>query len=140
MVDGVFPPEIRDKFEIHSYRGAATILARNFPEHFNQVVSVLTNFEINTKMIRLPGGGKGPIAKHVERLFDGSGWKETRITADLHVKLLPAKGQEILRQYIREGYLDGHRIDFVRGKVAFDFEWNSKDQTYDRDLYAFCLF
>jgi hypothetical protein len=40
----------------------------------------------------------------------------------------------------REKYLDGHLIDFVRGKVALDFEWNSKDQTFDRDLYAFRAF
>lgn len=62
------------------------------------------------------------------------------MTADLHVKLLPPKGNKILREYIRSGYLDGHRIDFVSGKVALDLEWNSKDQTYDRDLYAFSAF
>ena len=28
----------------------------------------------------------------------------------------------------------------MRGKVALDFEWNSKDQTFDRDLYAFRAF
>ena len=33
-------------------------------------------------------------------------------------------------------YIDGHNIDFVKGKVAFDLEWNSKDQTFDRDLLA----
>ena len=34
------------------------------------------------------------------------------------------------------GYIDGHNIDFVKNKVAFDLEWNSKDQTFDRDLLA----
>ena len=28
----------------------------------------------------------------------------------------------------------------MKGKVAFDLEWNSKDQTFDRDLYAFRAF
>ena len=37
---------------------------------------------------------------------------------------------------ILEGYIDGHNIDFVKGRVAFDLEWNSKDQTFDRDLLA----
>ena len=37
---------------------------------------------------------------------------------------------------IIEGYIDGHNIDFVKDKVAFDLEWNSKDQTFDRDLLA----
>jgi len=40
----------------------------------------------------------------------------------------------------REKYLDGHKIDYVKGKVAFDLEWNSKDQTFDRDLYAMNAF
>jgi hypothetical protein len=39
-----------------------------------------------------------------------------------------------------ENYIDGHKIDYVKGRVAFDLEWNSKDQTFDRDLYAFRTF
>ena len=35
-----------------------------------------------------------------------------------------------------EGYIDGHNIDFLKNRVAFDLEWNSKDQTFDRDLMA----
>lgn len=38
----------------------------------------------------------------------------------------------VLGRYI----IDGHNIDFLKGKVAFDLEWNSKDQTFDRDLLA----
>jgi hypothetical protein len=44
------------------------------------------------------------------------------------------------RETTRKRYLDGHKIDFVKGRVAFDMEWNSKDQTFDRDLYAFNAF
>jgi hypothetical protein len=41
---------------------------------------------------------------------------------------------------ILENFLDGHQIDFVKDRVAFDLEWNSKDQTFDRDLYAMRAF
>jgi len=44
------------------------------------------------------------------------------------------------RQFVIPGYLDGYLIDYVKGKVAFDMEWNSKDQTFDRNLYAFRAF
>jgi hypothetical protein len=37
-------------------------------------------------------------------------------------------------------FVDGHKVDFVKNRVAFDMEWNSKDQTFDRDLYAFRAF
>lgn len=36
--------------------------------------------------------------------------------------------------------LDTHKVDYIKGRVAFDLEWNSKDQTFDRDLYAFRAF
>ncbi|MYE01407.1 MAG: hypothetical protein F4Y03_09005 [Alphaproteobacteria bacterium] len=140
LVERFFPPSVQRKFEIFSYRSAAAILSQNFPEQFSQIVRALEAFEITTTMIRMPGGNKGPVAEYVDGLFPAPGWRETRIAADLHVRLLPPKGDKALREYIREGYLDGHRIDFVSGKVAIDLEWNSKDQTYDRDLYAFSAF
>jgi hypothetical protein len=31
-------------------------------------------------------------------------------------------------------------VDYLKGRVAFDLEWNSKDQTFDRDLFAFRSF
>lgn len=136
----LFSDAVRSKFEIFSYRNAASVLSRSFPDQFQQIIQALESFQITTSMIRQPGGSKGPIAKYVDTLF-ADNWTETRISADLHVKLLHAKKKHIvLDQYTREGYLDGHRIDFVSGRVALDLEWNSKDQTYDRDLYAFSAF
>lgn len=136
----LFSPNIRTKFELHSYRNAASILRHGYPGQYAQLTQVLEDFEITKQMIRVPGGSKGPIAKYVDSIFPEN-WVETRITADLHVKLLHAKNNDqVLQAYQRMGYLDGHRIDFVSGRVALDFEWNSKDQTYDRDLFAFSAF
>lgn len=142
VVGHFFSDELRTRFEIFSYRNAAAILANSFPEQFSNIISGLEQFKISPEMIRMPGGSKGPIAKYVDTLFtEDAGWTEARITADLHVKLLHAKrSDEILSEYVRKGFLDGHRIDFLNGKVALDLEWNSKDQTYDRDLYAFSAF
>ncbi|MDR7028027.1 BglII/BstYI family type II restriction endonuclease [Rhizobium rosettiformans] len=142
IVDKLFPEEIRKKFEIYSYRNAATILHNSFPKEFSDLIAALSAFSISKEMIRTPGGSKGPIAKYVDTLFpEKNGWVEARISADLNVKLLHAKKKNIvLSEYTRDGFLDGHRIDFLNGKVAIDLEWNSKDQTYDRDLYAFSAF
>ena len=134
-----FPDFVWDKFEIFSYRNAAGILAGSFPVQFQTLIEILSEFKISQEQIRTPGGSKGPIAQYVDTLFPPD-WVETRIAADLNVRLLRAKGAGIIREYVREGFLDGHRIDFVNGKVALDLEWNSKDQTYDRDLYAFSAF
>lgn len=142
VVEPHFPDELLSKFEVFSYRNAASILATSFPAQFAQILTALDRFSISQTMIRTPGGSKGMIAKYVDTLFtEGDGWRETRISADLHVKLLDAKKtNHVVDQYVREGFLDGHRIDFLNGRVALDLEWNSKDQTYDRDLYAFSAF
>ena len=140
-IEEIFPETIRDKFEIYSYRNAAAILANSYPGQFSQIVDALERFQFTSDMIRLPGGGKGPITKYVETLFPEPEWIETRISADLFVRLARAKKRgSVYKEYMRKGFLDGHRIDFVSSKVALDFEWNSKDQTYDRDLYAFSTF
>lgn len=139
-IAAVFEAGLLKRYEIFSYRNAASILKNSFPDQFRELTSALQNLDITKTMIRTPGGSKGPIAKHVDTLF-GHNWQEARISADLHVKLSDPKNKNrVLSQYVREGYLDGHRIDFVNGKVALDLEWNSKDQTYDRDLYAFSAF
>jgi hypothetical protein len=147
IIESCFSPELRRKYEFFSYRNAAVILKHGFPEHCREIERALLDFGIDTAMVRMPGGNKGPIPKRLERLFSAE-WKETRIVADLAVSLYPAGGGRArplrdvapLDAYTREGYFDGHRIDLLRGKVAIDIEWNSKDQTYDRDLYALGAF
>jgi len=140
VVEQHFGSDLCNKFEIFSYRNAASILASGFPSQFEELVSVLRAIELTQQMIRMPGGSKGPVVKYIDGLFSSS-WVETRIAADLQIKLLHAKQKNtVIKQFSRPGYFDGHRIDFVNGKVAVDVEWNSKDQTYDRDLYAFSAF
>ncbi|WP_308914823.1 BglII/BstYI family type II restriction endonuclease [Jannaschia sp. LMIT008] len=139
LVDRHVPADIRARFEVFSYRNAATILAGSFPDQYAQVLDALRRFRITKTMIRSPGGSKGPIAKYVDTLF-GPDWQETRVAADLNVRLHSARDGRVLARYDRMGFLDGHRIDFVHGRVALDLEWNSKDQTYDRDLAAFGAF
>ncbi len=139
LVGAALPAALRAKFEIHSYRNAASILRHGFPDQFAAICAALDRFAITTAQIRTPGGSKSVIAKYVDTLFDDR-WREMRIAADLHVRLMSPKGSTVYGRYTRVGFLDGHRIDFVNGRVAVDLEWNSKDQTYDRDLSAFAAF
>ena len=32
--------------------------------------------------------------------------------------------------------MNGQNIEFIKTRIPFDLEWNSKDQTFDRDLLA----
>ena len=65
------------------------------------------------------------------------GWQEKNLSAELNVYELKGKKTKEFKGSIHHG---SHKVDYLKGRVAFDLEWNSKDQTFDRDLYAFRAF
>lgn len=135
--------ELLERFEFHNYNHAAEILTQAFPEEWANIVECLTNLRITTEDLRKAGGNETDIPKKFDDVLYPLGWREIKITGDLHIKFYPRRaGQrgrfsnEPFDEKVVEGYIDGHNIDFVKGRVAFDLEWNSKDQTFDRDLAA----
>ena len=139
------PEELRKRYEFLDYGHALDILINGYPEEWNDIIGCLQELSISTSDILTAGGNKSPIpAKFDDYLFP-KGWTETKITADLLVKKMDrekrtSQGQKFKADRTEEikveGYIDGHNVDFIKGKVAFDLEWNSKDQTFDRDLLA----
>lgn len=151
VVEAKIPQDVRDLYEVYSYRNAAVILSETRVEEFNELLEALRRFRITTTMIRTAGGNESDIPKLLSSTLRPLGWHETIVQGDLLVKLLwkeqtrtTPRGKAVFekrsREILREKYLDGHKIDYVKGRVAFDLEWNSKDQTFDRDLYAFSAF
>ncbi len=136
-------PELFDRFEFLSYGHALEILSEAFPEEWSEIQDCLERLTISKEEIRAAGGNETEIPKKFDDVLYPLGWKEIRITGDLLVKMYPRRAsqrgrfsKEPFDEKVIEGYIDGHNIDFVKGKVAFDLEWNSKDQTFDRDLLA----
>lgn len=155
IVEESIPQDIRERYEIYSYRNAATILSQTRKAEFEDLLKALRDFKITKTMIRTAGGNESDIPKLLSATLRPLGWHETVVQGDLLVKLTwrepvgvvkkgKKKGSIIYgaksRDLIRKKYLDGHKIDYVKDRVAFDLEWNSKDQTFDRDLYAFSAF
>lgn len=143
MIEKYIRPSIVNKYEFHSYGHALEILRDAFPVEWNELQDCLERLSITTADLRQAGGNESPIPKKFDALLYPYGWREIRITGDLLVKLYPRKADqrgkfsdEPFDERLIEGYIDGHNIDFVKNKVAFDLEWNSKDQTFDRDLLA----
>ena len=98
---------------------------------------------ISIEDIKRPGGNESPIPPKIAVILEPKGWREIRISGDLLIKFYPRKGRKKgvfsdkpSERKVLENYIDGHNIDFVKGRVAVDVEWNSKDQTFDRDLMA----
>jgi len=87
---------------------------------------VLRDFRLKKSDMERPGGNKSPIAKVLDGLFFERGWAEKsfeiKVTAD---------GQETLAPT--------HHVDYYKGRVAIETEWNNKDPFFDRDLTTFRL-
>lgn len=143
MIEKYIRPSLADKYEFHNFGHALEILSEAYPTEWAELQSCLEQIAITADDLKRAGGNESPIPKKFDALLYPLGWREIRITGDLLVKMYPRRADQRGRfadepfdEKLIEGYLDGHNIDFVKNKVAFDLEWNSKDQTFDRDLLA----
>ena len=139
------PADIRELYEIHNYHHAAEILSMSYAQEFDEILTALRQFRITEANIVEAGGNESVIPKKFSELLRPAGWYETKIQGDLLVrKVISGAGTGKTKTVIEEipipNFLDGHKVDYVKHQVAFDLEWNSKDQTFDRDLYAFRTF
>jgi len=121
------PADISALYEVHDYKHAAAILANEFPDEFDEVCSVLRRFRFTEEDVKMAGGNESRIPKRFSEILRPLGWVERQ----LHARVL-VDDHEVSH--------DTHKVDYLKGRVAFDLEWNSKDQTFDRDLYAFRAF
>ena len=138
-----YPVALMDRFEFHSYGHAMEILTVSFPHCWSEICSALDKFSITTDELLAAGGNETAIPKKFDDVLYPLGWREIKITGDLLIKMYPRKSNQRGRfsdkpfdEKTIAGWIDGHNIDFIKNKVAFDLEWNSKDQTFDRDLLA----
>ena len=137
----LIPVSIAGKYEFYNFNSALEILTQSYPEEFQEIVRTLERFEIMLDDILEKGGNESNIPKKLSELLRPLDWKEIEISGDLVVRLLEGKKRkEVYREFALKEFISGHKIDYVKGNVAIDMEWNSKDQTFDRDLYAFRTF
>jgi hypothetical protein len=151
LIKSSIPEDLLEKYKFASYGRAVSILSHGFPELFDEILCALREFHITTAMIRRPGGNESEIPKAMSAILRPNGWYETSIAGDLVIRRswreflgYSPKGKPKFKkqsdEFKRANFFDGHKIDYVKSRVAFDFEWNSKDQNFDRDLYAFDAF
>ena len=136
--------DVIGKFEFRNYGHALEILHEAFPVEWNEIQDALATLRISIAEIVEGGGNESAMPKKFDDVLYPYGWREIRISGDLEVRKYPRQVAQRRGRFAREpyetdvieGYIDGHNIDFLKNRVAFDLEWNSKDQTFDRDLLA----
>lgn len=131
------PKEIAELYEVHDFKHSAAILAKEFPDQFKEICKALLGFRFSTEDILVSGGNESQIPKIFSDILRPLEWKEKNLSAELNVYEIKGKSSKELKSSISHG---SHKVDYLKGRVAFDLEWNSKDQTFDRDLYAFRAF
>lgn len=120
------PEFVRQNHEVHEWKHACAILKEDFPEEWNDILSVLTDFRLNKSWIINPGGRKSKVSEFIDKYLYDRGWVEkkfqTQIIVDQNTMDTPT-----------------HKVDCFRNCIALEIEWNNKDPFYDRDLNNFRL-
>lgn len=144
MLSKYIDEDLFSRFEFFNYGHAVEILHEAYHAEWSELQECLRRLTLTISDIQKAGGNESPIPKKFDDVLYPYGWREIRISGDLIVKKYPRQSVQRRGRFSDEpfevesieGYIDGHNIDFIKNKVAFDLEWNSKDQTFDRDLLA----
>ena len=136
---GKVPESLLSKYEIYNFNHAVEILSQAYPVEYAEIIDALETFSLSVSDIVTGGGNESAVPKKISNFLRPREWQEIKITGDLLVKLHRRNPSQVTEFTIKD-FIDGHNIDYVKNRVAIDMEWNSKDQTFDRDLYAFRAF
>ena len=128
-IEDCISPELLEKFEFYNYNHALEIITQSFPQEWRELVDCLERLNITTDDLRQAGGNETNIPKKFDDVLYPYGWREIRISGDLHIKFYPRQADQRGRfsdvpfdEQVIEGYIDGHNIDFLKNRVAFDLE------------------
>ncbi len=122
----LLPEFVRENYEIHEWKHACAILKEDFPNEWQDIISVLTAFRLQKSWITNPGGRKSKVSEFIDRFLYQKDWREkefkTQVVVDDRTTDSPT-----------------HKVDCFKNRVALEIEWNNKDPFFDRDLNNFRL-
>jgi hypothetical protein len=122
----LLPERIRDLYEVHEWKHACAILKNDFPNEWNDVISVLEYFKLCKTWVVEGGGRKSKISESIDGFLGTKGWIEKKFETSVKVDDVTMESPT-------------HKIDCYKNRVALEIEWNNKDPFFDRDLNNFRL-
>lgn len=122
----LIPEDVQNLYSVHEWRNATGVLTTAHPDEWSDVLHTLRKFRLYKAEIAKGGGNKGNIAKRIDGELYLRGWRERQFHTVIKVDDI-------------ERGTPTHKVDCVKGRVALEVEWNSKDSVYDRDLNNFRL-
>lgn len=122
----LLPQFVRDNYEVYEQKHACAILKEDFPNEWDDILSVLQEFRLRKSWIENPGGRKSQVSSFIDQYLYNRDWTEkefsTKVVVDETIMDTPT-----------------HKVDCFKNRVALEIEWNNKDPFYDRDLNNFRL-
>lgn len=131
----VLSSSVRRRWNFVETGSACAIMRSVCADEWRDIVSFLEDFTLVPSEWLKKGGNRGTIAKKIDGIFAGRGWKETRIDLETQGILINRGGSE--RDRLKAVYQEGYLVDNFKGRVVVDVEWNAKDGNLDRDLSAY---
>jgi hypothetical protein len=122
----LLPLDIREKYEVHIINHPLVILRYAYPNEWEDLLDLLSNFTLSRSDILANGGRKSLIANKLDGFLYDRGWKEKSFNTSINVDE-------------QKTDVPTHKIDCFKNKVGIEIEWNNKDPFFDRDLNNFRL-
>jgi hypothetical protein len=122
----LLPAAIRDNYEVHEWKHACAILASDFPQEWQDIIDLLSQFQFCKSWITVGGGRKSIVADAIDRFLFARGWREKQFFTSVKVDQTEMESPT-------------HKVDCYKNRVALEVEWNNKDPFFDRDLNNFRL-
>jgi len=126
MTIDLLPECLLERYQVIEWKHACAILKKDFPTEWVDIIEVLSEFQLKKSEVVVSGGRKSLISSAIDKAFYDRGWTEKQVKSEFIVDGEPLEVQT-------------HKIDCYKNRVGLEIEWNSKDQTYDRDLNNFRL-
>jgi len=126
MPDLDLPPLIEQNYEVHEWKHAIAILRTDFPDEWNDIVAVLSEFRVARSHITEGGGSRSRVAQALDGAFSDRGWTEKRWETKIVVDETSLESPT-------------HKVDCYKNRIALEIEWSNKDPFFDRDLNNFRL-
>jgi hypothetical protein len=120
------PDDIVRLYETHEWNHASAILAKDFPQEWEDLLWVLRGFKLLQSDVIKDGGRKSPIATKIDEAFASKGWKAQKFKTQVKIDEITHDSPT-------------HEVDNFKNRIAVETEWNNKDPFYDRDLNNFRL-
>ena len=105
----LLPKFIKAHYEIYEWKHACAILKEDFPDEWNDIVAVLSEFRLYRSWIVNPGGSKSKVSEFIDSSLYARGWIEKEFSTKVVVDEIQMDSPT-------------HKIDCFKNRIALEIE------------------